>query len=134
MSFASAVAAKSAANLRRYSVGIRPGAGSQRSQERPFSTSALGPDAAGMAARPRGIGVGPRSPCRRLARRPAQRGGECVQRGMLDSVVRPLPTLFAGDEAGFDELLEMVGDRRLSEADRVDEITHARLAVGLRSD
>lgn len=67
-------------------------------------------------------------------RRPAQGVGQGVQRGLRDPVVRPLPALLAGDQPGFDQLLEVVGHRRLGQPDRVGQIAHARLGVGVRGD
>ena len=51
-----------------------------------------------------------------------------------DAVVGPFAALFAGDEAGVDELLHVVRDGRLGESDGLGEVADAGFAVVVRGD
>lgn len=58
-----------------------------------------------------------------------------VVEGVRDKpVVGPLAALLAGEDAGFDEDLEVVGDGGLGEADGLDEVADACLLIVVGSD
>ena len=59
---------------------------------------------------------------------------ECVQGAGNQTVVRPLPALLAIEQAGVDEDLQVMGDGRLGECDRIGQLTHTSFGVVLRGD
>lgn len=65
-----------------------------------------------------------------LTRASGDEGGDRAQCSGIETVVDPSAALLSVEEAGLDELLEMVRKRRLRNAERCGQVASARCGVG----